>query len=229
MRDVLIITPTRSRPDSAVRLADAVARTATAQTDLLFAIDEDDRSYDHLDLTGAAGVVRGPRANCVQWSNRLAARYGHRYRALASLGDDHVPLTSGWDSTLLAAIDGMGGTGISYGNDTRQGQNLPTAPVVSSSIVTELGWFFLPAMEHFFCDNAWKDIASRAGCLRYVPEVTILHLHHVWGTAPHDEVYAAADPAYGPDEAEYRRYCADPAGLAADAAKVRALRERRRG
>jgi hypothetical protein len=220
VRDLLIITPTRGRPDSARRLAEAVRATATAETDLLFAVDEDDPSYAEMD---GLLVIRGPRATCGQWTNKLAAEHGSRYRALASLGDDHVPETEGWDAQLLGAIDDIGGTGIAYGNDTAQGQNLPTAPVISSDIVAALGWMFLPAMIHYYCDNAWKDIAGGAGCLRYVPDVVIRHLHPNYGTAPRDATYAEADPAMTADSQAYQRYCADPGGLAADIAKIRKL------
>lgn len=221
MRDLLIVTPTRQRPDSARRLAAAVAQTATADTVLLLAIDDDDPSYD--DGIAGAQVIRGPRRSCVQWSNLVAAEYGPRYRAVASLGDDHVPETPGWDSRLLAAIDGMGGTGIAYGDDGLQHENLPTAPVVSTDIVTALGWLFLPQVAHFFADNAWKDIAQGAGCLRYLPDVVIRHLHCCNGAAPRDQVYAAEEPAMEPDRAAYEAWRADPSGMAAGVAKVRAL------
>lgn len=219
MRDLLIITPTRQRPDNARRLAAAVAETATADTLLLLAVDDDDPSYDG-GVDGAV-IVRGPRRSCVQWSNMLAI--GHEFRAVASLGDDHVPETHGWDSLLLAAIDGMGGTGIAYGDDGLQGQNLPTAPVVSSDIVAALGWLFHPGMLHYFCDNAWKDIAQGAGCLAYLPDVVIRHLHCCNGTAPRDQVYAGEEPAMEPDRATYEAWRASPDGVAADVARVRAL------
>lgn len=225
MRDLLIITPTRERRENAARLDEAVARTATAQTDLMFAVDEDDRSYDELVTVGPTSFVHGQRADCIRWTNRLAAEYGSRYRALASLGDDHVPVTEGWDSRLLAAIDDMGGIGIAYGNDTKQGARLPTAPVLSSAIVTALGWFMLPQMSHFYCDDCWRDLGLRAGCLRYLPDVIIEHKHPAFGTAPNDNVYAAAAPAMVSDGVAYHWYCNDPAGLTTDAAKIQALRE----
>src|SRR5580704_18725084 len=115
MRDLLIITPTRGRPGNARRLADAVAATCTADTELLFAVDDDDASYDDVPINAA--MIRGPRKTCPAWSNWLAAEYGPGYRAVASLGDDHLPRTRGWDTLMLDALDGMGGTGIVYGDD----------------------------------------------------------------------------------------------------------------
>ena len=221
MRDLLIITPTRQRPGSARRLAAAVRDTATADTVLLLAVDDDDPGYDG-GIEGAE-VIRGPRRKCARWSNLIAAERGPQYRAVASLGDDHIPVTPGWDTALLDAIDAMGGTGIAYGDDTLQHENLPTAPVISSDIVAALGWLFHPQMLHYYCDNIWKDIAAGAGCLAYLPDVIVRHLHCSAGTAPRDQVYADEEHAMGPDEASYRAWRASPDGMAADVATVRAL------
>jgi len=207
MRDLLIITPTRQRQANAQRLIDAVDATATAQTDLILAVDDDDiGSYAGL-RAGRHMVACGPRMTCIQWTNLLAKDYGPQYRTLASLGDDHVPETLGWDAALLGAIDAMGGTGIVYGNDTLQGPNLPTAPVVSSGIPAALGWFMYPDLIHFFADNVWKDLGERAGCLRYLPNVIIRHHHFMFGTAPADATYAEAAPAWAADEAAYAAWC----------------------
>lgn len=222
MRDLLIITPTRQRLANAQRLTDTVAATIAAKTDLILAVDDDDwHTYD--DLKGEAKVIVGSRLNCIQWSNKIAEEYGGKYRALASFGDDHEPLTPGWDALLLAAIEHMGGTGISYGNDTLQGPNLPTAPVVSSDIVKALGWFMYPGFGHFFADNVWKDIATAASCLAYLPQVTIKHNHFMFGTAPADATYTEAIPAWTADEPAYWSWRERPDGMAADVKKVQAL------
>lgn len=220
MRDLLVITPTRQRPASALRLAEAILKTRTAETDLILAIDDDDDSYEGVALP--CSEVHGPRKTCGAWTNEVAREFGGEYRALASFGDDHVPETPGWDSLLLAAIDDMGGTGIAYPDDTGQHENLPTAPVVSSDIVRALGWMFHPGMIHYYCDNVLKDIGEGAGCLRYVPEAVVRHLHPGWGTAPVDQVYAEAFPAGDADMATWHEWRATQ--MAADVATVKALR-----
>lgn len=222
MRDLLVITPTRGRPASARRLTDAVMDTATAATDLVFAIDDDDLSYDGLSAGERAMQVHGPRRTCTEWTNQIASFMGDQYRALASLGDDHVPVTPGWDTMLLAAIDDMGGTGIAYGDDGLQGEFLPTAPVISSDIIATLGWMFWPPIVHVFADNVWLDLGREAECLRYVPGVRIEHLHYTSGLSPHDQTYADRDPFWAQDEAAYHAWRRD--SLAADAEKIRRLR-----
>jgi hypothetical protein len=222
MRDLLIITPTRGRPASAQRLINAVQSTATAQTDLVLAVDDDDLgTYEPLSLTGQAYLMSGPRTTCPAWTNRVAARYEGEYRAFASLGDDHVPETPGWDSILLGAIDAMGGTGLAFGWDCVRPDQLATAPVISASIVAALGWLMLPTVQHVFADDCWTEIAREAGCLRYVPEVIIRHLHWSNGTAPRDVTYLERDHLWPADEAAYHAWQRE--GKAADVEKVRAL------
>ena len=221
MRDLLIITPTRGRPGNARRLAEAVTKTCTADTELVFTVDDDDTSYDGTNL-GAAILARGPRKTCPAWSNEITATMGPGYRAVASLGDDHLPRTKGWDTLMLAALDDMGGTGIVYGDDIGQGVNLPTAPVISSDIPAALGWLFLPTARHLFCDNVWLDLGREAECLRYLPGVVIEHLHHSRGASPHDRTYEETRGTWPHDEAAYHAWRRN--GMAADVDKIRSLR-----
>jgi hypothetical protein len=189
MRDLLVIVPTRGRPTSMARLALALRGTAQAATDLIFAVDDDDQlSAQAVQMLGAHGVS-GPRNNLAGWTNVLARHFAKDYRALASLGDDHLPRTPGWDLRLLGAIAGMGGTGFAYGDDLLQGAALPTAVVVSSDIVTALGWMCEPSMRHYCIDNVWKDLGEGAGCLAYLPDVIIEHLHPAAGKAAPDATH----------------------------------------
>lgn len=223
MRDLLIITPTRGRPRGAQRLIDAAAATCTARTDLILAVDDDDDSYTG--LTGSFELHRGPRDTCGGWTNKIAAEHAAGYRAVASIGDDHEPLTRGWDSTLLKAIEGMGGTGIAYGNDTQHGEDVPTAAVISTDIVTALGWVFQPTMTHFYADLVWKEIAW-ALCLAYVPEVVIKHYNPNYGTAEMDATYKEARDKYAEDGVAYGEWGANQ--READRATIRALMQARR-
>jgi hypothetical protein len=223
VRDLLIITPTRGRPEGAQRLIDAVAATATAKTDLILAVDDDDSSYGS--LTGRFERTGGPRDTVGGWTNKIAAARLTQYHAVASIGDDHEPLTRGWDTMLLNAIVDMGGTGIAYGNDTQHGEDVPTAAVISTDIVAALGWVFEPTMNHFYADLVWKEIAW-ASCLAYLPGVTIKHYNPNYGTAPMDATYTDARQRYEEDGDAYKEW--GEHRRAADTATVRALAQARR-
>lgn len=223
MRDLLIITPTRGRLRGAQRLIDAVAATCTAETDLVLGIDDDDPSYG--DLHGRFESTCGPRDTCAGWTNKIASERARNYRAVASIGDDHEPLTPGWDTMLLDAIDAMGGTGIAYGNDTQHGEDVPTAAVISSDIVKALGWVFQPTMTHFYADLVWKEIAW-ASCLAYLPNVIIKHYNPNYGTADMDATYNEARQSYDHDGGAYKVWGEHQRAL--DIATVHGLAQARR-
>src|SRR5258707_5323676 len=92
---------------------------------------------------------------------------------MASLGDDHLPVTVGWDERLLAALPEHGG--YAYPNDGRR-DDVPEAVVVSTSIVAELGWVCYPGVGHWYFDNILRGIGASAGCLGYCPGVVGRHL-----------------------------------------------------
>jgi hypothetical protein len=167
----------------------------------------------------------GPRDTLAGWTNQIAVRFAGEYRYLASLGDDHLPRTQGWDRLLTEAIGKMGGTGIAYGDDTIMSERLPTAPVISSDIVQVLGWMCAPGMRHMCIDIAWKELGLAAECLAYVPGVTVEHRHWGVGKSEFDTTYAEAEARHQEDRDALERWKADPEGMAADVETVRRLRE----
>lgn len=207
MRDLLVITPSRGRPDSMRRLAEAIAATAQAETDLSFAVDDDDEASvaaaHVLRSSGLAEYVTGPRGTVITWTNHVALAEAGNYRALASFGDDHVPRTEGWDAAMLALLDEKG-PGIAYPDDCNPRNYttgpMVTAPVMSSQIVTALGWMCYPPLIHFYADNIWEDLGRDAECLWWMPDVVVEHLHYsVTGAAP-DATYGDAYRSWDADQ-----------------------------
>ncbi len=145
------------------------------------------------------------------------------YRALCSMGDDHLPRTPSWDGRLLEGLRGMGG-GFVYGNDLLRGQELPTAVAISSPVVAALGWMCLPGLSHYFVDDAWKALGGAAGCLRYLPDVVIEHLHPAAAKAPADATYREAETSEPEDRAAYELW--KTTSLTRDAATVRSALNR---
>lgn len=229
MRDLLVIVPSRGRPGRLADMLRAALALAESETDFVIGVDDDDpASYSLLwaalepDLRPRVTVMSGPRDTVSGWTNHLAAGGQSRYRALASLGDDHMPRTQGWDRLLLGAIGAMGGTGFAYGDDGIQGAALPTAVAVSADIVRALGWMMPPSLRHYRIDDAWRDLGAGAGCLAYVPEVIIEHLHPGAGKAAFDATYADGASRDQEDEVAYQAWRRDR--MAADIATVAALR-----
>lgn len=226
--DLLVITPSRGRPERLAEMAAAVRATSYLDTDVVAAVDTDDPRYRDYALLANSGVpvVAGPRGSLAAWTNTLAYRYAHSDsppRYLASLGDDHIPRTPGWDEQLIKVIEAMDGPGWAYGNDLLQGENLPTAWVQSTELVRALGWMALPGCEHLFIDDAVRDLGRAAGRITYHSGVVIEHMHPAAGKAAEDDTYRAGNSQQrvNEDGAAYRKWVAE--GLERDAATVRAL------
>jgi hypothetical protein len=231
MSDVVIVTPSRGRPQMAAGLIDQVRKMTHLDAVVHLGVDADDPLRgDYVDLhksperTHTLWVER--RMNLVQWSNFLAAAALQAPvppRYLASLGDDHRPRTPGWDRLLVEAIEARGGTGIAYGDDLYQGKRMATSWVVSADIVREVGYLMLPGLVHLFPDAAAMHLADGAGCLLYCPEVKVEHLHPIAGKAPWDESYRDSNSRarYASDGEVFARWQAE--GMATDVGKVRTL------
>jgi len=225
--DLVVIVPSRGRPDAAVDLATAFVETkATAR--LIFAVDEDDPTRTHylaaLDAYPATTVHFGPApSTMVRALNAAASLYANEARVLGFMGDDHRPRTKHWDAMYLAALDQLG-TGIVYGNDLLQGENIPTQVALTSDIVRAVGQMAPPTLTHLFVDNYWRDLGRAAGCLRYLPDVVVEHMHPIAGKADWDEGHVRVNQQsmYQRDHAAYLTYAREH--LAADVEKVRALR-----
>jgi hypothetical protein len=53
-----------------------------------------------------------------------------------------------------------------------------------------------------YVDTLWRDLGRRAGCLRYLPEIIVEHMHYLNNKSPEDEGYKRVnDPqVYADDE-----------------------------
>ena len=143
--------------------------------------------------------------------------------AIGFMGDDHRPRTVGWDTAYLEALRELG-SGIVYGNDLLQGERIPTQVAMTTDIVRELGFMAPPVLKHLYVDNFWRDLGTAAGCLRYLSNVVVEHMHPIAGKAPWDDGYARvnAPTMYSGDANAYAKWAA--MDLAAAVEKVRALR-----
>lgn len=211
-----VLTPSLGRPNAARELAQAIRETARGTVDLVVAVDDGDHS-PYTEDDGYTLVV-GPPQGLTGWTNTLAEQYRHSHTHLASLGDDHRPRTPGWDVALCAAIDRMGGTGFAYADDLHRGQLLPTAIVMSSTVVKRLGWMALPGTRHMYIDKAWRELGKAAGLLAYCPDVVIEHLHPVAQKARWDRTYQQAAEFYKEDRDVFEAW--EREHLASDVARL---------
>jgi hypothetical protein len=201
-KDVLVIVPTRGRPDSSVEFhKEFLAKSMIS--DLMFAIDDDDAdSYPIIE-----GVLYeiNPRMGMNGTLNYVATKYADKYKYIAFMGDDHRIRTFGWDIVMTEKI---GSLGVAYGNDLIQGQALPTAVIMSSKIIKAIGYMAPPKQKHMYLDNFWLDLGTRLNAIHYLEDVIIEHLHFSVGKSDMDSSYQETNDSaiYNADKVAYDEY-----------------------
>lgn len=206
MRDLLVVVPSRGRPESARRLRDAMADTCTADTRLLIGLDSDDPAGGAYPA-GPDYVIRSGLRQVVAWMNELAVPLAAGYRAVGTIGDDNVPVTPGWDSRILEALERAP---LAFGNDEyphRPPGALCCHIFARSEIITALGYLGPPVLKHMYVDDVWMAW-GRASGISYLHDVIIRHEHWTAG-APFDGTYAASHALMDTDRQAYVAYCRD--------------------
>lgn len=201
----MIIFSSRGRPHNLARFLQAYRDTgATAQ--IMVRVDTDDPSLPEYGEIAAVTediplrVIDGPRIGAARGHNDLFKNAPDE-PWYACLADDVVPKTAGWDRILADACMG----GLAYGADGFQNAHLPTHAFIDGRVARALGWLALPFCRHYFADNAWMVIGQSLQHLRYVPEVTLEHMHPLAGKAPLDATYTDAG-AMDADGAAFKRW-----------------------
>lgn len=230
--DLLVIIPTRSRPDSVPAILQAWDDTS-ATADLLFAVDTDDPELAAYKAHAAAfksnprvRFTFGKRRRLCGTLNQQAIKAAKTHQFLAFMGDDHRPRPAGrpWDARIRECLSG--GPGIIYGNDLLQGEEMPTAVAMTSDIVTTLGYFSPPCLTHLCLDLCWLEWGRGTGRITYLPDMVIEHLHPAAGKADLDAGYEECNsPEQVSADAEAYYDYRDNGGLDTDLGKLRKLIE----
>ena len=184
---LLIVCPTRGRPELLARMLGSFDATRSPGTDIVIVAGEDDpRLDDYLPLLRGRRAVVGPRRFLVQTFNDCTTKLFPGTPYYGEVNDDHFYRTRGWDKTFIDMINDRGnGWGIACGNDMIQTNwhafSHPSACVISGNIIRTLGHFVWPKLLHLFTDVYLRDLSRGIGRLFYTPEVVIEHRHWVNG------------------------------------------------
>ena len=198
----LIIIPSRNRIANTERAIKAIKETASI-SDIMIGLDADNHEiYPRFD--GVIYEVNPQTEKRMNGTlNLLSTRYSNMYETL------YQPIKEK-------------GYGVSYGNDLYQGQNLPTAVMMSTNIVKALGFMSPPEQIHMFLDNFWKAVGTRLDALFYFDDVIIEHLHAYVGKSELDEMYLSVNNSEVADNdgKRYGEYIYGP--FESDMAKLKA-------
>lgn len=187
--------PSRSRPANVKRFFAAALATGMITPGVL-RVDVDD-AHNYADVLLPAGwamhvgqrMTLGDMTNEFYALNPDAEWYG-------LLGDDVVPRTNNWDSTLVAAAMTHG---MAYPDDWHQAPALACHMALRGDFVRKVGWLALPGLDRLYIDTALTTLARRQSKICYCSEVVLEHCHFSNGKAIKDAIYnkprAASDRA----------------------------------
>jgi hypothetical protein len=208
--DLIVIIPTRGRPDNAVALEQAFVDTNTTAK-RVYVVDFSDelrKEYSYKLPVESVIMIHNETKGMAYPLNYVAREFLGEFDNFAFMGDDHRPRTANWDQLFVEEL--YSGSDIVYGNDLFQGSSLPTAVAMSSQIVKELRGMVPDTQRHLYLDNFWLKLGQDLGKIKYMPEVIIEHCHAFNGKAPMDENYARvnAPEIYAADKVAYDNYIA---------------------
>lgn len=197
----------------------------TDSAELLLITDDDDNSYVGLNHKDYPQTTR-PRMTLTGKLNAVATEKAPHYKAIMFVGDDHVFLTKGWDTIMMAELEAMGGTGILYPDDKRR-NDVPEIWLTSADIIQALGHFAEPTCKHYYLDNTWADIGRHAGCLKLCADVVVEHRHYSTRNGyQYDELYQQTERLGSEDAQAYQAWRHEK--MDTDVAKVQKLLRKKR-
>ena len=211
----MFFLPSRGRPKSVQRLADAY-RISEAKLPVMLLLDSnDDFNYAGLRMPPTWIVyIQRQMSMCEKIASAMAVLDDAEFYGF--LGDDAFPLTPHWDTITVEAAGDWNVVGSA---DGIQDEKLSVHPVAGRKLVEALGWFALPGVKHLYFDTALTELAKALGRFVYLPDVQIEHLHHSVGKSEYDETYKL-HAEYGQHDKEVFEHWQQN-GLAEDLNKVR--------
>jgi hypothetical protein len=190
--ELLMIVPTRGRPQNARDLYTSWMATVTGNSRLLFVVDEDDPQLESYRAQMAwmlhAQLLIGPRLRMVGSLNAAATSQGVQCKYVGFMGDDHRPRTLGWDMRFIEVL-AKSSASIVYGNDLLQGEKMATAVAMTSDIIQTLGYMVPSSLVHLCADLVWCEWGRALGTLTYLDNVVLEHMHPANGKALNDAGY----------------------------------------
>lgn len=165
--EVIVLLPSRSRPDELRKAHESVLQTSNAS---VFAfIDKDQRDlYEPLKDLDRLTLFVAPRNGPVHAVNTLChvARPGGEFRHLfpkarawAYMTDDSTIGPAKWDEWFLKAIDSLPNR-IGVISAAHAGADYVNFPAMSTEMVEVLGWFALPNVHAWVWDTALEIIGD---------------------------------------------------------------------
>ena len=187
-----LLCPTRNRPQFLVRLYSSLIETADhpEEIELIVFIDDDDNSYDEIQLPGLI-KIKEPRRLLAECWNRCYEEASGDYLQL--LGDDVLFRTPHWDTIVKEKIDSCPNKiGFVYGDDgCTSGKDFGTHGFIHRNWAMVTGYFVPPYFSAGWVDY-WLDTVSRDIGQKHYIDIYTEHMHVGFDKAPDDDTYRSA-------------------------------------
>jgi hypothetical protein len=203
---ILMIIPTKKRLNDFIQFADSWVVTNSGVSDIIVCIDNDDNTYEdikhnypfqyrYINGNGFMSIV-----------NQIAVEMCDKYKYIGFIEDDCVFLTKDWDSIFISKLKEIGDNGIVWGNDLLNKDRLVGIPVMSSSIISRLGYMSPPELKCLFVDNFWLEIGRALNSLYYFDDVVIEHRHYSTNKRSKDDISVSVDGSFNYDNIKFNEY-----------------------
>jgi glycosyltransferase involved in cell wall biosynthesis len=203
-KKILLIVPTRNRPQNIPRVIESWRATTSEKSDLSIVIDDDQRELYSSVICDDVYWPVYPNMKLCPKLNATAEFHRPFHHIIGFIGDDIVIKTPGWEERVIEAC---GEVGMCYPNDTIQGAALPTHIFMTSNIIKTLGYMVPPTFVHLYCDNFWRHLGNSAGVLKYLGDDVIMeHYHPHVGKVATDQQYEETYAGMNRDAAIYQEW-----------------------
>lgn len=193
---IALVIPTRERVDRVALQAAELHRLTGDFADIHYVIDGDherDHEYSRA-LHGYHHITHfQPWRGLSGTLNTMSARLVQYYPYVGFMGDDHFPLTLGWDHVMINLMRDPG-TLVAYGSDGQPDVDRWDHPpmtwwVMDSDLIHALGQMVPYPLNHTCVDDYVWQLGFQSDSLAYAPGVTMEHRHWFWDKAKTDDSY----------------------------------------
>lgn len=191
MSKLIILTPTKGRPDNLQRLNDSFKATSTKNYSSLMPILDRVEAKEYPDI----GYLKCPQNyNLVEKLN-FGAKWAIKadFKYLAFLGDDVVIHTPGFDVLIDEAFAADPTLKIIHCADKLHNGTIANHWVIRADVIRAVGFFALPVCKHMFIDNFWTHVGRETNSIKYMDNVLWEHLHYMSNRSRMDNTYQIAN------------------------------------
>ena len=184
---IAVLMPTRNKPEEVLRIAKELEPDSHQVHLYIYFAFNDPKYKEYVELMESGALpdyvkpFRGHELGFSRGVNHLAdkalAVEGNQYKLLLRCEDDFYFTTPGWSDKYLEKLPNDG-IAMIWCNYVLKGPDAePHTAAISVNWYKTLGWFSLPTVKHYYCDNVLKDLAEFIHRSYYIPEPLIEHRH----------------------------------------------------